>query len=133
MGSHFDKVKYYLTELNLPIIKEDTKEELVIVTFEELGIKNMIIDCEEPILVIEQVIMNVPTKTGDLYKRLLQINRTLLHGAFVIDEEAKYILFRDTLQLENLDINELEASIRALTMALAENSSELLRFHKAEV
>ena len=133
MGSHFDKVKYYLTELNLPIIKEDTKEELVIVTFEELGIKNMIIDCEEPILVIEQVIMNVPTKTGDLYKRLLQINRTLLHGAFVIDEEAKYILFRDTLQLESLDINELEASIRALTMALAENSSELLRFHKAEV
>jgi hypothetical protein len=45
-----------------------------------------------------------------------------------MDEEARLILFRDTLQLENLDRNELEASIQALGMALAEFSSELISY-----
>jgi len=38
------------------------------------------------------------------------------------------VLFRDTLQLENLDKNELEGSIRALGLALAEYSAELLAY-----
>ena len=88
------------------------------------------IDCEDPLLVMEQVIMEVPSSPGDLYKRLLQMNRELVHGAFVLDEEAKLILFRDTLQLENLDRNELEASIQALSLALAEFSSELIGYVK---
>jgi hypothetical protein len=45
-----------------------------------------------------------------------------------MDEEARFILFRDTLQLENLDRNELESSIQALGMALAEFSSELISY-----
>ncbi len=51
-------------------------------------------------------------------------------GAFVLNEDAKLILFRDTLQLENLDRNELEASIHALSLALAEYSLELLSYAK---
>ncbi len=95
---------------------------------EDNGVKDLVIDCEAPLLVLEQVIMEVPASPGDLYKRLLQMNRELVHGAFVMDEEARLILFRDTLQLENLDRNELEASIQALGMALAEFSSELISY-----
>jgi len=58
------------------------------------------------------------------------MNRTLVHGAFVVDEEAKTVLFRDTLQLENLDKNELEGTIRALSLALAENVDELIEYSK---
>ena len=72
----------------------------------------------------------LPQEPGDLFKRLLQMNRDLVHGAFVLDEDAKLILFRDTLQMENLDRNELEGSIRALSLALAEYSSELLSYAK---
>ncbi|MFQ6617494.1 MAG: YbjN domain-containing protein, partial [Fidelibacterota bacterium] len=105
-------------------------EELVIVDDDENGIKNLIIDCEHPILVLEQLIMVVPENPGDFYKRLLQMNRNLVHGAFVLDDEGKYVFFRDTLQLEHLDKNELEGSIRALSLALAENSEELLKYSK---
>ncbi|MBI2876432.1 MAG: YbjN domain-containing protein [Candidatus Tectomicrobia bacterium] len=122
----FRKVKAYLQELKLPPTTEDTQEELFIVEDEESGIKNLIIDCEDPILVLEQVILPVPPRPEKLFKRLLQINRTLVHGAFVLDEEAKMVLFRDTLQLTNLDLNELEGSINALSLALAENAAELL-------
>jgi len=124
----FDLVKQYLLDLEFPIIEEDTAEELVIIDDEENGVKNMVIDCEEPILVIEQVIMNVPENPKNLFKRLLQMNRELVHGAFVLDDAAEMIIFRDTLQLENLDCNELEASIHALSLALSEYGSELLGF-----
>ncbi len=130
MSEKFDLVKEYLLEMEIPIVSEDPAEELVVVDDEENGIKNLMIDCEEPILVLEQIIMKMPRDPDDLFKRLLQMNRELVHGAFVLDENAEYILFRDTLQLENLDRNELEASIHALSLALAEYSSELLGYSK---
>ncbi|MCK5507840.1 MAG: YbjN domain-containing protein, partial [Desulfobacterales bacterium] len=130
MSGKFDLVKQYLFEMEIPIISEDRAEELVVVDNEDDGIKNLVIDCEEPILVLEQIIMKVPQDPGNLFKRLLQMNRDLVHGAFVLDENAELVIFRDTLQLENLDRNELEASIHALSLALAEYSSELLSYAK---
>ncbi len=130
MSEKFDLVKQYLFEMEIPIVSEEIAEELVVVDDEENGIKNLMIDCEEPILVLEQVIMKMPQDPGDLFKRLLQMNREMVHGAFVLDENAEFILFRDTLQLENLDRNELEGSIHSLSLALAEYSPELLSYAK---
>ncbi len=130
MSDNLQKVKNYLNELGFSVSSENTNEEMVILDDEENGIKNLMIDCEDPILVLEQVIMDVPQKTDGFFKRLLQMNRTLVHGAFVLDEDAKTVIFRDTLQLENLDLNELEGSINALSLALAENADELIEFNK---
>ena len=124
----FDLVKQYLTEMGMLIVEEDAAEEMVVVDNEEDGIKNLIVDCEAPIVIIEQLIMKVKASaTADFYKRLLQMNRELIHGAFVLDESGDTLLYRDTLQLENLDRNELEGSIHALSLALSEYGSELLK------
>ena len=130
MTEHFERVKGFVIDMGYAIADEDRKEQLVVINDETKGIKNLIIDCEDPIVVLEQVIMTVPNDPGDVYKRLLQINRTLVHGAFVLDEKGEMILFRDTLCLENLDRNELEGSIEALSLALAENAEELLAYAK---
>lgn len=126
----FDTVKTYLSDLQLSIVNEDAKQRLVIVDDEERGIKNLVVDCEEPILVFEQMIMPVPGNPGDMFRRLLQMNRTLVHGAFAIDEDGKMVLYRDTLQLENLDHNEVEGTIEALSLALAEHAAELISFSR---
>ena len=131
MSGNLQKIKDYLHMLEFSISSEDTAEELVVIDDEEKGIKNLIIDCEDPVLVLEQVIMDVPQKTESLFKRLLQMNRTLVHGAFVLNDEGTKIIFRDTLQLENLDKNELEGSINALSIALAEYAGELIEFSKS--
>ena len=131
MSGNLQKVKDYLHELEFSISSEDDAEELVVIDDEEKGIKNLIIDCEDPVLVLEQVIMDVPQKAESLFKRLLQMNRTLVHGAFVLNDEGTKIIFRDTLQLENLDKNELEGSINALSIALAEYAGELIEFSKS--
>jgi hypothetical protein len=130
MAAHFDKVKNYLLDMDLKIVKEDEAAELVVVEDEEYGIKNLVVDCENPIVILEQLIMPVANESMELYKRLLQMNRTLVHGAFVLSEDGKNVIFRDTLQLENLDANELQASVEALSLAMAEHSAELLKFAK---
>ena len=131
MSEQFELVKSYLVDLDLSITHEDEPEELVLVEDEEAGIKNLVIDCEEPIVVLEQLMMPVPESPGDLFRRLLQMNRTLVHGAFVLDEKGENIFFRDTLQLENLDLNELEGSIGALSLAMAEYGEEFLSYASA--
>ena len=124
----FEKVKDFILDMGFAISHEDPKEELVVIDDDDRGIKNFVIDCEAPILILEQVIIPMPEGSSDFCKRLLQINRTLVHGAFVLDEEGTTLLFRDTLQLENLDRNELEGSIDALSLALAEYADELVTF-----
>jgi len=128
MAEGFEKVKDYLQELELAISSEDETEEIVVVNDEERGLNNLIIDCEDPILIIEQVIIPLPDSPGDLFKRLLEMNRTLIHGAFTIDTESGFVLFRDTLRLDTLDRAELEGSINSLGIALAENAEEFLSY-----
>ena len=130
MSEHFERVKDYLDELGYVINQENADEELVVINDEEQGIHNLIIDCEDSILVIEQAIMEMAGERAEVFKRLLQMNRNLIHGAFVLDEEGRTIIFRDTLQLENLDRNELEGTLNALSLGLAENAEELLSFAK---
>lgn len=128
---HMLMVKEYLIEMGMTIVEEDAGEQLFIVDKEDDGIKHMIVDCEDEILVVEQAIMPMANADAASYKRLLEINRELLHGAFCLNTEDGMLIYRDTLQLSSLDINELEASVRALSLALAEFSSELLAFAKA--
>ena len=58
------------------------------------------------------------------------IIESMIHGALVLDETEKKVIYRDTLQLENLDLNELEASIESLSLLLCEYSDEIIAFSK---
>lgn len=124
--NYFDKVKNYLLEMGHDIVNEDPAEGILVVTNQSRGLMNTILDCEGEILIIEQHIMDMSPDNNGAHKRLLQINRTLVHGAFVLNEDASMLLFRDTLQLSNLDLNELEGSLNALSVGLIENTDELL-------
>ena len=129
MPEHFDQVKEYVLELGFQIEREIPEEEIIIVNDDERGIHNLIIDGEEDVLVLEQLIIQLAQDTSaEVYRRILQMNRELVFGAFVLNEAGDTLLFRNTLALENLDLNELESSINALSLGLAENGDELLVF-----
>ena len=66
----------------------------------------------------------------EVYKELLIKNRDIVHGAFVLDENGEKVIFRDTLQTENLDQNELIATINSLSLLLSEYSTDMIRFSK---
>ena len=124
----FQTVKSYVHELHLLIVREDPTQHILVVQDDERGINNLVIDCEEPLLIFEQMIMDVPANPGDMFHRLLQMNRTLVHGAFALTEDGKQVLFRDTLRIENLDLNEMQGTIEALSLAMAEHAAELIAF-----
>lgn len=124
----FATVKEYVLELGLAIAEEIPEEEIIIVNDEERGVQNLVIDCEDTVLVIEQLILQVATGAAETYQRILQMNRDLVFGAFVLNEEGDSLLYRNTLALENLDLNELESTINSLSLGLAEHGEELLGF-----
>lgn len=130
MDKHLTTVKNYLLELNYEIKSEDPEEAILIVENEDAGIKNLILDCEETILVVELLLFELKADNLDIFKQLLQKNRDIIHGAFALDESGKRLLYRDTLQLENLDLNELQGTLYALEMLLSEYGNELINFSK---
>ena len=129
---YFQKVTEFVELLDVSVERVNVEKTLFVLEDESRGISNLIVDCEDEILIIEQLIMELPVAAGaDAYRRLLQMNRELVHGAFVIDEGGTKLLFRDTLQLANLDFNELDASINALSLGLASFADELIALSKA--
>lgn len=130
MNNYFDKVQGFLLDLDFNILQENEEDGVFWVDKEEAGIHNLVIGCLDPILVMEQFLFEIKNDNNDVYKKLLIKNRDIIHGAFVLDESGKKVIFRDTLQLENLDLNELEGSLNSLSLLMNEYSEELIEFSK---
>jgi hypothetical protein len=75
-----------------------------------------------PVLVAQVVIGPAPTvaeNSAPLFRRLLEFNaECLVHAAYGIERDT--IVLSAALELDNLDINEIEAVLADLDMALAE-------------
>ena len=126
----FEKVREYLLELEYNIVMEDAQEQMFVIEKEEEGIVNVVVNCEDPILIVEQVLFEVKKDNQEMYKNLLKKNRDIIHGAFALDEDGKKLLFRDTLQIENLDLNELEGTLNSLSLLLSEYADEIIAYSK---
>lgn len=112
-----EDIESYLVQLGLPY--ETVKEGLWVIHDEENRVGKIVVACDPPIVVFRVKVMEVPpTNREALFRRLLELNATdLVHGAYGIEGES--IVLIDTLQLENLDFNEFQASIEALELAVS--------------
>lgn len=128
--SYFDKVKDYLMELEFSILVEDRENEVFVVESLDDGISNLMIGIADPIIIIEQFLFNLNNDGDNVAKQLLIKNRDIVHGAFVMDDDGKKVLFRDTLQAETLDFEELEGSLTSLSLLLSEYTDEIIGFSK---
>ena len=130
MKDHYDIIKSYLEQLNYTISNENKADGIIMVQKESEGIKNLILGIAEPILIMEQYLFKINHSSEAILRKLLQKNRDIVHGAFVLDETGDVVIFRDTLQLENLDLNELEGSINSLCLLLSEYYDQIIDFSK---
>jgi hypothetical protein len=131
MKEQFKTIKNYLIELNYNITHEDEDEGVLIIQDHDKGINNLILGIASPILIIEQYIFKISNPNKAVFQQLLQKNRDIVHGAFVLDESGEKVIFRDTLQIENIDLNELEGSINSLSLLLSEYSENIIQFSKS--
>ena len=84
----------------------------------------------EPLVVFSVRLMKVPEINKEaFYRKLLDFNATaLVAGAYGIDG----VVITDTLQLENLDFNEFQASVESLAMAIHDHYPILMDMCKAK-
>lgn len=131
MNDYFSKVKDFIFDLSFTITLEDEENGLIIIENESEGIKNLVLALADPLLIVEQSIFKLENAHPDIYKKLLQKNRDIIHGAFVLDESGQRVIFRNTHELENLDLNELQATLNSLELLLSEYSEEIIELSKS--
>jgi hypothetical protein len=101
------------------------KEGVWMVTLKDSDIDNLVISHVHPIVVFRINLMPVPEKKREeFFRRLLEINaKEMVHGAYGLEGDKVVII--DTLQIENMDLNEFEASIEALYYTVTHHFHEL--------
>jgi len=97
---------------------------------QEHGGTPLVISFSPPLLVFRLKVLDVPRdgdKCNQLYKRLLQANASeMVHAAYGLEEDD--VILTDSLQLENLDFNEFQATVDSFQMAMATQMESLTPF-----
>ena len=124
-------VEAYLTRLNRSFHEVDGQPGTYLLTAP--GATPVALRVDPPLVVLRVHIGDVKNEGTDLplFKRLLQLNaRGLVHSSYGLDDSR--IVLSAALELENLDFNELEATLDEIDIALAQQLPELagLASHK---
>ncbi len=81
----------------------------------------VVVHFSDPVLLLRMKVMDLPNggaDLGDLYRTLLELNATdIVHGAYGIENGE--LILSDTLELQTLDFEELQASVESLQYAAA--------------
>jgi hypothetical protein len=85
-----------------------------------------------PVVILRVRVMELPggePRRSELFRQLLEYNaRDLVHGSYGL--EGDHVVLTDTLELENLDFNEFEASFDSITLALASHLATLAPYRE---
>ena len=121
-----DKIESYLVKLTLSFQSVSPNTWLVRDT--QKGLENLLIVLAEPLVIMRIHVMEIPAAAKEkLFEELLRLNATdMVHGAYALD--GKNIVIIDTLEAEPMDLEEFEASIDAIGLALAQHYRVLSRY-----
>ncbi len=122
-----DEIEAYLLETG----REFTSpEENMWVIHEGNHSENIVLYHTAPVVTFRVKLMEMPTaRRAELCERLLRINATeMVAGAYGIEDES--IVITDTLQAANLDMNELQAAIDGLSLAVSMYYDELSAYRE---
>jgi hypothetical protein len=115
-------VEIYLDDCGYPF--EAIDEGMWRVESPDNNVDNIILRYADPILFLRVKLAKVPHKNREaFYERLLQLNAGINHGAFALAEDD--VILADALEIENLDRNELQASVDSLGFTVAQYYGEL--------
>jgi hypothetical protein len=117
--THREKIESYLMKLSLTYQEAGANGWLV--GDPEKGLFNLLMMIVDSLLLMRVDVMQVPEEgKAKLFEELLRLNaKDMVHGAYGI--EGKTIVILDSLELETLDIEEFQASIDAIGLALAQH------------
>jgi hypothetical protein len=95
------------------------------------GMPPIAVRVDPPLVVVRVHIGDIEKGAGPpkLLRRLLELNaRQLVHASYGIDDDR--VVLSSALELENLDFNELQATMDEIDVVLAQQLPELARLAK---
>ncbi len=118
-----DKVEGSLVKLGLGF--HEAAPGTWVVSHSEVGLETLIVQLAGPLVILRTHVMEVPSAGREkLFQELLRLNATdMVHGAYALDGTSIVII--DTLEAETMDLEELQASIDAIGLALAQHYRSL--------
>jgi len=121
-----DKIESYLVKLTLSF--QSVSPNTWLVRDAQKGLENLLIVLAEPLVIMRIHVMEIPAAAKEkLFEELLRLNATdMVHGAYALD--GKNIVIIDTLEAEPMDLEEFEASIDAIGLALAQHYRPLSKY-----
>jgi hypothetical protein len=125
-----DDIESYLARAEVPY-EEVGEDGMWLVRDSSLG-ENIAIKAADSLLLFRVKVLELRevTDKAALYEELLNLNASdLVHGAYGISEDA--VVLTCTLQMENLDYNELQAVLDDFSLALANHYEKLTKFRVA--
>jgi hypothetical protein len=89
---------------------------------------NVVVTYEPPLVIFRMKLMEIPrSRREDFFKLLLELNAShMIHGAYGIEDNNVVLI--DTLQSENLDYNEFQATLDALLLSSNQDYQKLKAF-----
>ena len=120
------KIEGYM--INLGLTFEQIDENSWIINDEDKGLEQVAVIAADTLVVVRVNVMDSPDKNREaFYKELLGLNAAdLIHGAYAL-EDGKVILV-DTLEFDTLDIEEFQATLDAIGLALAQHYPVLSQY-----
>jgi hypothetical protein len=121
-----EKVEGYLVKLSLTFQEAGTGSWVV--RDAEKGINDLLVILADPLVILRINVMEAPaTGREKLFEELLRLNATdMVHGAYALD--GKNLVIIDTLEADTLDLEEFQASIDAIGLALAQHYRILSKY-----
>jgi hypothetical protein len=117
-----DDIDHYLIQIGYPY--ESVEAHMWVIR----NTANIVVTLEPPLVLFRMKLMEIPNRRReDFFKLLLEINASdMIHGAYGIEDNNVVLI--DTLQAENLDYNEFQATLEALMLASTQDYQKLKAF-----
>ena len=123
-----EDVESFLLRTNLEY--EEVKEGMWVTSNGGTEGPALVLHYSPPVLVFRLKVMDAPgdeQRCTELYRKLLEFNASdLVHAAYGLEEDD--VILTETLELENLDYNEFQATVDSFQMALASHREALSPF-----
>ncbi len=117
-------VEAYLLKMNRKFRAVDDQPGMFLVEGGGSGLPSVAVRVDPPLVVVRVHIGKAapasdPAQMSAFYLRLLELNaRELVHTSYGVDQGR--VVLSSALELENLDYNELEATIEEIDLALSQ-------------
>jgi hypothetical protein len=114
-----EKLESYLVRLSLSF--HDAGNGTWVIRDREKGLENLLVQLSDPLVILRIHVMEIPAAGREkFFEELLRLNATdMVHGAYALD--GKNVIIIDTLEADTIDLEEFEASIDAIGLALAQH------------